>query len=463
MHFLKVDEKVSSKKDPGDMQEAEIHDQNQKRKKWGKKKRRGKVACEERPCTQENTAKKVKNEKRKRRGKDKIPSECATQNKSVLLTEIHEKTEGREKAIDDKVESKEKPCTLQDITQDRNANEQNLKRESNIDDKVLPKERLQEITQDRNANEQNLMRERDTNDKVLSKEQTCILQEKIDMNMDAHLLKICEQYMEKGRKGREVKGELLADPLTYGSSLLRELPSTSDVEIRPPSRDGVGFSISSGSYRPESRSAWSGKLHQSRLSPIEEENEEVRVSPAWTSHYYCPSLFQAVDNFWRRELARKLQKKMERVTQNRTAHLLGICEQNRDRDRRREEARSRRKTLHFKPPADASTSLLGNLPPISYVEDNASPEESLGLTIESCSNQLQSWKETLEMMSEQSVTEASEEAAQSVVVSGQLVKCASETLMKKVATTVAANKVEEKLEKTCKSCRVYEAGFYVIL
>ena len=288
------------------MQEAEVHDQNQKRKKWGKKKRKGKVACEERPCTQENTAKKVKNEKRKRRGKDKIPSECTTQD-NVLVTEIHEQTEGREKAIDDD----KKRCTLQD----RNANKQNLKRESNIDDKVLPKERLQEITQDRNANEQNLMRERerdiddktlskeqtctlqedrnaneqnlmrerDSNDKVLSKEQTGILQEKIDLNMDAHLLKICEQYLEKGRKGREVKGELLADPLTYGSSLLRELPSTSDVEIRPPSRDGVGFSISSGSYRPESRSAWSGKLHQSRLSPIEEENEEVRVSPAWTS------------------------------------------------------------------------------------------------------------------------------------------------------------------------------------
>ena len=310
-----MDNKVSSKKA---LQEAEVHDQNQKRKKWGKKNRKGKVACEERPCTQENTAKKIRNEKRKRRGKDKIPSKFATQDKNVLLTGIHEKTEGREKAIDDdKVQSKEKPCTLQEITRDRNANKQNLKRESNIDDKVLPKERLQEITQDRNANEQNLirekrerdidekilskeqtctlqedrnanelqnlMRERDTNDKVLSKEQTCILQEKIDFNMDAHLLKICEQYLEKGRKGREVKGELLADPLTYGSSLLRQLPSTSDVEIRPPSRDGVGFSISSGSYRPESRSAWSGKLHQSRLSPIGEENEEVRVSPVWTS------------------------------------------------------------------------------------------------------------------------------------------------------------------------------------
>ena len=88
-------------------------------------------------------------------------------------------------------------------------------------------------------------------------------------------MKICEQYVEEGRKGREVrtrKEMLFTDPLTYGSSLLNELPSTPGVEKRPPSRSGVGFSISSGNYRPESRKAWNG-----RLSPLIEENEEVRT------------------------------------------------------------------------------------------------------------------------------------------------------------------------------------------
>ena len=71
---------------------------------------------------------------------------------------------------------------------------------------------------------------------------------------------------------RTRKKMLYTDPLTYGSSLLNELPSTPGVEKRPPSRSGVGFSISSGNYRPESRRAWNG-----RLSPLIEENEEVRT------------------------------------------------------------------------------------------------------------------------------------------------------------------------------------------
>lgn len=104
--------------------------------------------------------------------------------------------------------------------------------------------------------------------------------------MDAHLLKICEQYLEKKKKGREVEEKLLADPLTYGSSLLSKLPPTSDVEIRPPSRAGVEISISSGTYRPQSRNAWSRKVDQSRLSPIEEENEEVRVISLIMHNYY---------------------------------------------------------------------------------------------------------------------------------------------------------------------------------
>ena len=82
-------------------------------------------------------------------------------------------------------------------------------------------------------------------------------------------MKICEQYLEEGRKGRFMRTRremLLADPLTYGSSLLNELPSTPGVEKR---RSGVGFSISS---RPESRKTLNG-----RLSPVTEEVRQVHA------------------------------------------------------------------------------------------------------------------------------------------------------------------------------------------
>ena len=116
---------------------------------------------------------------------------------------------------------------------------------------------------------------------------------------------------------------------------------------------------------------------------------------------------QAVERCQSRQLACKLQRKMARVTQNRNAHLLGISEQNREKEKRREEVRSRKRTLHFRPPADPSTSLLGDLPPITYVEANPTSEENSRLTIESCRRQL-NWKTTLESMSERNVTEATE-------------------------------------------------------
>ena len=40
----------------------------------------------------------------------------------------------------------------------------------------------------------------DIEDEVPSEEHPCTSQEKTDENMDAHLMKICEQYMEEGRK-----------------------------------------------------------------------------------------------------------------------------------------------------------------------------------------------------------------------------------------------------------------------
>ena len=139
------------------------------------------------------------------------------------------------------------------------------------------------------------------------------------------------------------------------------------------------------------------------------------------------------------ELACKLQEKMERVTWNRTAHLVGICEQNRDRERRREEVRWRKKMLHFKLAADGSASLLGDLPPISYIEASAPPGAGLGLTIESCDRRKESWKETLDMMSEQSVTETSEETGHGL----------SEGWVKNERAATAAAEVKERLERSC--------------
>lgn len=102
-------------------------------------------------------------------------------------------------------------------------------------------------------------------------------------------------------------------------------------------------------------------------------------------------LFQNVNRY---QLACKLQRQMERVTQNRAARLQGISEQNREKGKRREEVRSRKRTLHFKPPADPSTSLLGNLPPIPLVEENPTSGQHSVLAIESCGRQ-QNWKEPL--------------------------------------------------------------------
>ena len=71
---------------------------------------------------------------------------------------------------------------------------------------------------------------------------------------------------------------------------------------------------------------------------------------------------------------------------------------------------------------DPSTSFLGDLPPITYVEANPTSEENSRLTIESCRRQL-NWKTTLER---RNVTEASERTckfaftAQSAFIAGVL-------------------------------------------
>ena len=80
--------------------------------------------------------------------------------------------------------------------------------------------------------------------------------------------------------------------------------------------------------------------------------------------------------------------------------------------------RSRKRTLHFRPPADPSTSLLGDLPPITYVEVNPTSEENSRLTIESCCRQ-QNWKTTLEIMSERNVTEATERTCKFTILKSQ--------------------------------------------
>jgi hypothetical protein len=67
--------------------------------------------------------------------------------------------------------------------------------------------------------------------------------------------------------------------------------------------------------------------------------------------------------------AQSLQEKMNQVVQKRNAYLLGIRDENRRREKKREEVRNRKRTIHFQPPTDKS-SLLGELPPITFVERN---------------------------------------------------------------------------------------------
>ena len=294
-------------------QSVEVHEKSLKRKRGWKKRGKDKVPPKGLPCTMQeetsqNTHQLVKvheeNQKRKNRGKDKFPSEKCI----CTLVEVHEQNLKRGGKDDDKVplvmehtsqvnrnaqlakileQKREKghllqeidaqlskrgkyvenkvPRSSQEIKNAQLAEISEQKKENDVEDKVPTKEDpLQESFKNRNG----------VDDKV-SSEHPCTSQEKSDENMDAHLMKVCEQYLEEGRKARFMRTRremLLADPLTYGSSLLNELPSTPGVEKRPPSRSGLGFSISSGNYRPESRRAWNG-----RLSPLIEENEEVRT------------------------------------------------------------------------------------------------------------------------------------------------------------------------------------------
>ena len=275
----------------------EVHEKSLKRKRWGKKRGKDKVPPKGLPCTmQEETSQNAhqlvkvheENRKRKKRGKDKFPSE----KRICTLVEVHEqnlKREGkddanvplemehtsqvnrsaqfakipvqkREKDVENKVPLEERPS--QEIKNAQLADISEQKKENDVEDEVPTKEDpLQESFKNRNSGD----------DKV-SSEHPCTSQEKADENMDAHLMKICEQYVEEGRRGKFMRTRremLLADPLTYGSSLLNELPSTPGVEKRPPSRSGVGFSISS---RPESRKTLNG-----RLSPVTKEVRQVHA------------------------------------------------------------------------------------------------------------------------------------------------------------------------------------------
>jgi hypothetical protein len=74
------------------------------------------------------------------------------------------------------------------------------------------------------------------------------------------------------------------------------------------------------------------------------------------------------------------------LQEKRNAHLLGTCDENRRKEKKREEARNRRKALHFKPPAecaDGSTSPLGELPSITFIEPNPPSRDGGGLSMHS--------------------------------------------------------------------------------
>ena len=223
------------------------------------------------------------NQKRKKRGKDKFPSE----KRICTLVEVHEENLKREGEDDDKVPLEmehtsqvnrsariakipEKKSEKEHLLQEIDAQLSKQKRGKYVENKVprssqeIKKAQLADISEQKKdkvpTKEQESFKNRNGVDDKVSSEHPCTSQEKSDENVDAHLMKICEQYLEEGRKGRFMRTRremLLADPLTYGSSLLNELPSTPGVEKRPPSRSGVGFSISS---RPESRKTLNGRL-----------------------------------------------------------------------------------------------------------------------------------------------------------------------------------------------------------
>lgn len=314
----------------------EVREKNLKKKKrWGKRREKDKVPPKELPCTlQEETSQEIGyahelvkvhevNQKRDKFSSEKQP--CTMQektNQNVLFVEIHEqnlkregkvKREGKDKNVEGKVPSEEHPsqemrkAQLAEIAEQKN-NKYKVQREITQEKKAqlveitehkrekfeykAPRglQTSQEISQNENAQLVEIIeqkREKEFEDKapqdgrpsqerekeVEDEVHPCTLQEKTNENMDARLLKICEQYLEEGGKGKKERTRndmLLADPFTYGSSLLNDLTSTPGVEIRPPSRSGVGFSISSGNYRPESRRTWSRKL-----SPMADENGKV--------------------------------------------------------------------------------------------------------------------------------------------------------------------------------------------
>ena len=278
------------------VKEEEGHEWNPKKKKrWGKRKRKDVekkftyTLQEETGCNAQLVEVHEPNP-RKRKGKGKT-------SQIVVFVEIHEQNvrRGGEEDAEDNVLSEEQICTSQEMASQKVEIHENVK---DAEDKVQSNEQgstMQEIAKNRNTllveiHEQSQKGEGSVDYCVPSEEQTCASQGKSSQNMEAHLLKICGQYMGTGRKGKEVgtrKEMLLADPLTYGSSLLSELPSTPAVETRPPSRSGVGFSVSSGTYRPESRCTWNG---QSRLSPIEEDDHQgVSASYVCGDLSYCCS------------------------------------------------------------------------------------------------------------------------------------------------------------------------------